>query len=72
MRGTGVHLRIATQRIAARGAALPEARLLKLRKGSPLLTMERVTYDGSGRAVELGSHAYRADTYSIEMTVVER
>jgi DNA-binding GntR family transcriptional regulator len=72
MRGTGVHLRIATQRIAARGATLPEARLLRLRKGSPLLTMERVTYDGSGRAVELGSHAYRADTYSIEMTVVER
>jgi DNA-binding GntR family transcriptional regulator len=72
IRGTGVHLRIATQRIAARGATLPEARLLKLRKGSPLLTMERVTYDGSGRAVELGSHAYRADTYSIEMTVVER
>lgn len=72
MRGSGVHLRIATQRIAARGATAPEARLLALRKGAPVLTMERVTYDGSGRAVELGSHAYRADTYSIEMTVVER
>lgn len=72
MRGTGVHLRIATQRIAARGATAAEARLLRLRKGAPLLTMERVTYDGTGRAVELGSHAYHADTYSIEMTVVER
>lgn len=72
MRGSGVHLRIATQRIAARGASAPEARLLAVRKGAPVLTMERVTYDGSGRAVELGSHAYRADTYSIEMTVVER
>ena len=72
MRGTGVHLRIATQRIAARGATAPEARLLKVRKGAPLLTMERVTYDGTGRAVELGTHAYRAETYSIEMTVVER
>jgi DNA-binding GntR family transcriptional regulator len=72
MRGTGVHLRIATQRIAARGATAPEARLLKLRKGAPLLTMERVTYDGTGRAVELGTHAYHAETYSIEMTVVER
>jgi DNA-binding GntR family transcriptional regulator len=72
MRGTGVHLRIATQRIGARGATTREARLLALRKGAPLLTMERVTYDGSGRAVELGSHAYNAETYSIEMTVVER
>jgi DNA-binding GntR family transcriptional regulator len=72
MRGTGVHLRIATQRIGARGATAPEARLLTLRKGAPLLTMERVTYDGSGRAVELGSHVYHAETYSIEMTVVER
>jgi DNA-binding GntR family transcriptional regulator len=72
MRGTGVHLRIATQRIGARGATAPEARLLALRKGAPLLTMERVTYDGSGRAVEFGSHVYNAETYSIEMTVVER
>jgi DNA-binding GntR family transcriptional regulator len=72
MRGTGVHLRIATQRIGARGATAPEARLLKLRKGAPLLTMERVTYDGSGRAVELGTHVYHAERYSIEMTVVER
>jgi DNA-binding GntR family transcriptional regulator len=34
--------------------------------------MERVTYDGSGAAVEFGSHVYNAETYSIEMTVVER
>ena len=42
------------------------------RKGAPLLTMERITYDGSGRAVEFGSHVYNAQTYFIEMTVVER
>ena len=72
MRGTGVHLRIATQRIGARGATAPEARLLAVRKGAPLLTMERVTYDGSGRAVEFGSHVYNAETYTVEMTVVER
>jgi DNA-binding GntR family transcriptional regulator len=72
MRGTGVHLRIATQRIGARRATGAEARLLAVRKGAPLLTMERVSYDGSGRAVEFGSHVYDAETYSIEMTVVER
>jgi DNA-binding GntR family transcriptional regulator len=72
IRGTGVHLRVASQRIGARGASLAEAKLLGLRKGAPVLTMERTTYDGSGRAVELGSHAYVAETYSIEMTVVDR
>jgi len=72
MRGTGVHLRIATQRITARGATAPEARLLGVRKGAPVLSMDRVAYDGSGRAVELGEHAYRAEAYSIEMTMVER
>ena len=72
VRGTGVHLRIATQRIAARGATAAEGRLLGVRKGAPVLTMERVTYDGSGRAVELGEHAYRSESYTVEMTVVER
>jgi DNA-binding GntR family transcriptional regulator len=72
LRRSGVHIRIATQRIGARAASLPEARLLHERKGAPLLTMERTAYDDSGRAVEFGSHAYRADTYSFEVTLVER
>jgi DNA-binding GntR family transcriptional regulator len=72
IRGTGAHLRIATQRIAARAATARESRLLTVRRGAPLLTMERVTYDDSGRAVELGCHVYNAEAYSIEMTVVER
>lgn len=72
IRATGVHLRVASQRIGARGASAKEAKLLGIRRGAPVLTMERTTYDGSGRAVELGSHAYQAETYSIEMTVVGR
>ncbi|HZB51317.1 MAG TPA: GntR family transcriptional regulator [Mycobacteriales bacterium] len=72
IRATGVHLRVAAQRIGARGASAAEARLLAVRRGAPLLTMERTTYDGTGRAVELGSHVYQAETYSIEMTVVDR
>jgi len=72
IRATGVHLRVASQRIGARGSSTAEARLLGVRRGAPLLTMERTTYDGSGRAVELGAHAYQAETYSIEMTVVGR
>ena len=59
-------------RIGARAATVGEARLLRERKGAPLLTMERTAYDDSGRAVEFGSHAYRAQTYSFEVTLVER
>jgi DNA-binding GntR family transcriptional regulator len=72
MRRRGVHMRIATQRIGARAATLSEARLLHERKGAPLLTMERTAYDDSGRAVEFGSHVYRAQTYSFEVTLVQR
>ncbi|MFL6099524.1 MAG: GntR family transcriptional regulator [Actinomycetales bacterium] len=72
MRRRGVHMRIATQRIGARAASVNEARLLHERKGAPLLTMERTAYDDSGRAVEFGSHVYRAQNYSFEVTLVER
>jgi DNA-binding GntR family transcriptional regulator len=72
MRRRGVHMRIATQRIGARAATPSEARLLHERKGAPLLTMERTAYDDSGRAVEFGSHVYRAQNYSFEVTLVER
>ena len=72
LRRSGVHMRIATQRIGARAATDGRGRLLHERKGAPLLTMERTAYDDSGRAVEFGSHAYRAQTYSFEVTLVER
>jgi DNA-binding GntR family transcriptional regulator len=72
MRANGVHLRIAQQRIGARPATAEEADRLRERKGAPLLTMERTTYDDSGRAVEYGTHAYRASRYSFELTLVDR
>lgn len=72
LRRSGVHMRIATQRIGARAATTAEAKLLHERRGAPLLTMERTAYDDSGRAVEFGAHAYRAQTYSFEVTLVER
>lgn len=72
LRHTGVHLRIATQRIGACAATSAEARLLGERRGAPLLTMQRVAYDDSGRAVELGTHVYRAGRYSFETTLVGR
>jgi len=72
MRASGVHMRIAQQRIGARPATAEEAKLLAERSGAPLLTMERTSYDDSGHAVEFGTHAYRADRYSFEVTLVDR
>ena len=38
---------------------------------APLVQMERVARDSSGRAVDGGHHLYRADLYSFEMTLVK-
>ncbi|MET8162550.1 GntR family transcriptional regulator [Sphaerisporangium sp. NPDC005289] len=72
LRSAGVRMRVANQRIGARAATPAEARLLDERRGAPLLTMVRTTYDDQGRAVEHGSHVYRASHYSLEVTLIER
>ncbi|MCG5213676.1 GntR family transcriptional regulator [Streptosporangium sp. KLBMP 9127] len=72
LRAAGVRMRVANQRIGARAATVPEAKLLAERRGAPLLTMVRTTYDDQGRAVEHGSHVYRASHYSLEVTLIER
>jgi GntR family transcriptional regulator len=72
LRGRGVIIRVAKQRIGARREHDDEAALLDIDKGGPLLTMERVAYDGSGRAIEFGRHGYRPDMYSFETTLVAK
>jgi DNA-binding GntR family transcriptional regulator len=72
LRAAGVRMRVANQRIGAKAAGAAEARLLGERRGAPLLTMVRTTYDDQGRAVEHGSHVYRASHYALEVTLVER
>ncbi len=72
LRRAGVHMRIANQRIGAKAASAAEGKLLGVPSRSPLLTMERVSFDDTGRAVEYASHSYRADSYSFETTLVER
>jgi DNA-binding GntR family transcriptional regulator len=71
-RAQGIHLRVAHQTISARRAELSEARLLGGRKGDPVLTMERTSFDDGGRAVEYGTHLYRPDLYAYETTLVDR
>ena len=70
LRAVGIHLQIASQTIGARQAGDEEARLLEIRRHMPVLTMHRVSYDSSGRAIELGSHVYPADRYSFEVSLV--
>ncbi|MFI6512710.1 GntR family transcriptional regulator [Streptosporangium sp. NPDC050855] len=72
LRSAGVRMRVANQRMGARAATAAEARLLDERRGAPLLTMVRTTYDDQGRAVEHGSHVYRASHYFLEVTLIER
>lgn len=72
MRAAGVGLHLASQTIGARGATAAEARLLGARKGEPLLTMQRTTYNDAGQAVELADHLYRASLYSFEIVLVTR
>ena len=71
-RAMGIHIRVAHQTISARRADLQEARHLAGRKGDPVLTMQRTSYDDNGRAVEYGTHLYRPDLYSFETTLVDR
>jgi DNA-binding GntR family transcriptional regulator len=72
LRDCGIVMRVARQRIGARGATAEEAQQLLERKGAPLLTMQRTAYDNAGRAVEYGRHAYRPDLYAFELTLVDR
>ncbi|WP_308491679.1 GntR family transcriptional regulator [Microbacterium terrisoli] len=72
LRARGVAIRVAKQRIGARGARGDEAKLLEIAEGGPVLTMERVAYDGSGHAIEFGRHCYRPDMYAFETTLVAK
>lgn len=72
LRARGVAIQIAKQRIGARRATGDESSLLALEHDDPVLTMERVAFDNSGRAIEFGQHCYRPDMYSFETTLVAK
>src|SRR3954447_350596 len=69
LRRAGHVPRIATQVIGARSATAAEARTLDEKRGASLLTMTRTAGDGGGRALEYGSHLYRASRYSFELNL---
>ncbi|WP_338701984.1 GntR family transcriptional regulator [Streptomyces sp. Q6] len=72
MRSAGITLHSAHQSIDARAATAAEAERLGEPGATALLTMRRTTFDDRGRAVEFGSHAYRASRYSFEFHLLVR
>ncbi|MQT02690.1 GntR family transcriptional regulator [Streptomyces jumonjinensis] len=72
MRAAGITLHSARQSVGARAADEREAGLLAEERGAPVLTMERTTFDDTGRAVEYGSHIYRASRYAFEFQLLVR
>jgi DNA-binding GntR family transcriptional regulator len=72
LRGSGVLPSVATQRVGAKSATAAESKLLKVREGAPLVTVERRTSDEYGRVFEYAKHVYNAAKYSVEVTIVSR
>ncbi|MFK4149405.1 GntR family transcriptional regulator [Streptomyces sp. NPDC004065] len=72
MRTAGITLHSARQSIGARAATPAEAERLGEAEGAPLLTMQRATFDDTGRAVEFGTHTYRPSRYSFEFQLLVR
>lgn len=72
MRAAGITLHSARQTIGAKAATPDEADRLTEPEGAPLLTMQRTTFDDTGRAVEYGTHIYRASRYSFDFQLLVR
>ncbi|WP_260859512.1 GntR family transcriptional regulator [Streptomyces cupreus] len=72
MRSAGVTLHSARQTIGARCATAEEAAQLDQKEGAALLTMQRTAYDDTGRAVEYGTHIYRASRYAFDFQLLVR
>lgn len=69
LRAAGYVPKMANQVVGARSATPQEAKLLGESRGAPMLTMTRTAWDAAGRAVEYGSHLYRASRYSFELNL---
>ncbi|MFF9350135.1 GntR family transcriptional regulator [Streptomyces sp. NPDC014734] len=72
IRGAGIALHSAHQVIGARLATAQEAAALAETEGAAVLTMDRTTFDDTGRPVECGSHVYRASRYSFDLRLLVR
>jgi GntR family transcriptional regulator len=62
----------ASYELEARGATAPEAELLGLALGAPVLFATTVAIGEDGRVVDLGRTVYRADRYRFQATLLRR
>lgn len=65
----GVHPHRADYTVEAVSADAEQARLLGLEVGRPLLRTRQITYDSTGRVIELGGITYRGDRYRFQATL---
>ena len=72
MRAAGITLHSAHQTFGARRATAEEGTRLDEQEGAALLTMQRTAYDDTGRAVEYGTHIYRASRYAFDFQLMVR
>lgn len=61
----GIHIAVAEEVAEAALAGADEARLLKIKKGSPVFQFMRTSYLRDGRPVEFVNSTYRGDRYKI-------
>jgi GntR family transcriptional regulator len=66
----GVKVEHATQRIGAGLATPAVAKALQVKTGSPLIELQRVVFDRSGKGVEHLHALYRPDRYSIAIDLI--
>ncbi len=65
LRRAGIVPRRGTGTISATTATAEDARLLRIRRGDPLLVERRVISDSHGRRIEATESRYRADLYAL-------
>jgi len=69
LRAQGIRLHSAHEVIGARTATAREARLLKAKRDTTVLTMARTAGDAAGTIIEFGRHSYVASRYSFEINL---
>ncbi|WP_237205401.1 GntR family transcriptional regulator [Rothia nasimurium] len=69
MRSLGATFSVGHQKVGATVATAEQAEHLETTPGAALVTMKRTIMNDVGTRIETGSHVYRADLYTFEMTL---
>lgn len=64
----GIIVSMARKTISARKSTNPEAQLLRMPAGFPVLNIQNISYDESGKIAAYGEYLFRADRFSFKDT----